>query len=136
MFVYINVCRCVLQDVERGDLETRVGKASSASSATAPLGNSKQQAAAAIAPAAAPGSRGDRIGRPRRWSAVVRVLRHLLVAMLLLAASLAALAALWLYMGPVFIVQLVLVAIVAYFVAGGRLRWFYVAIKTAPRDLK
>lgn len=112
-------CVYVLQDVERGDLEARVGKASSASVS---LGTKEQ-------PSAAPGSRGE----PRRWSAVVRVLLLSLVAMILL---LGALAGLWLWMGPVFIVQLALVAIVAYFVAGGRLRWFYVALKTAPRDLK
>jgi hypothetical protein len=72
----------------------------------------------------------------RRWDTVVRLLRFLLLAMLLLVGLLATLAALWLFMGSLFIVQLCLVAIVAYFIAGGRLRWFYIAFKTAPRDIK
>ncbi|XP_044596472.1 long-chain fatty acid transport protein 4-like isoform X3 [Cotesia glomerata] len=41
----------------------------------------------------------------------------------------------WIFMGPIFVLQLVLVVIVAYFVSGGRLRWFYIAFKTAPRDI-
>ncbi|XP_011494913.1 PREDICTED: long-chain fatty acid transport protein 4 isoform X2 [Ceratosolen solmsi marchali] len=89
--------------------------------------------------AVAPGGRGDSISSSssiRRWTVVTRLLRCLLLAMFLLAGLLAALTALWLYMGSLFIVQLCLVAIVAYFVAGGRLRWFYIAFKTAPRDIK
>ncbi|XP_034934364.1 long-chain fatty acid transport protein 4-like isoform X2 [Chelonus insularis] len=42
----------------------------------------------------------------------------------------------WIYMGPIFVLQLALVVITAYFVSGGRLRWFYIAARTAPRDLK
>lgn len=86
---------------------------------------------------AAPGGAGrNRAGSPRRWAAVARLLRRLLLAMFLLAGLLAAIAALLFYMGPIFLVQLCVVALVAYFVAGGRLRWFYVALKTAPRDIK
>ncbi|XP_024939555.1 long-chain fatty acid transport protein 4 isoform X2 [Cephus cinctus] len=56
---------------------------------------------------------------------------------MLLVAVLAAVSALvWIYMGPIFLLQLVLVAIVAYFASGGRFRWFYVVVKTAPRDVR
>ncbi|XP_063983454.1 long-chain fatty acid transport protein 4 isoform X2 [Diachasmimorpha longicaudata] len=56
---------------------------------------------------------------------------------MLFVGVLAALVALvWIYMGPIFVLQLFLVVVIAYFVSGGRLRWFYVAIKTAPRDIR
>ena len=82
-------------------------------------------------------SGGRRAPGNGRWnSSAVRLLRTLFLAMLLFGASLAIIAGLWLYAGPAFILQLLVVAVVAYFVAGGRLRWVYVALKTAPRDLK
>lgn len=56
--------------------------------------------------------------------------------MLLLAAAVAAIAAIVLYMGPIYLFQLLIVVSVAYFVAGGRLRWFYIAFSTLPRDFK
>ncbi|KAK2587571.1 hypothetical protein KPH14_003699 [Odynerus spinipes] len=48
----------------------------------------------------------------------------------------AALAFLALYAGHMFLLQLLVVVIVAYFVAGGRFRWCYVALRTLPRDVK
>ncbi|XP_014205058.1 long-chain fatty acid transport protein 4 [Copidosoma floridanum] len=97
--------------------------------------NSSLELAGGAAPAAGSSSSA---GTPstRRWAAVARLLRRLLLAMILLAGLAAALAALWLYLGPLFIVQLCLVVLVAYLVSGGSFRWFYVAFKTAPRDLK
>ncbi|KAJ8679469.1 hypothetical protein QAD02_015256 [Eretmocerus hayati] len=68
--------------------------------------------------------------------AVVRLLRRLILAMLAIAGLGALVAAIWFYWGPFYIIQLAVVIIVAYFVAGGRLTWFYVAFKTAPRDLR
>lgn len=56
--------------------------------------------------------------------------------MLLLAATAGAVLAIVLYMGPIYLVQLLIVVSVAYFVAGGRMRWFYVALRTIPRDCK
>lgn len=56
--------------------------------------------------------------------------------MLLLAAVAGALALILIYMGPIYLVQLLVVVSVAYFVAGGRLRWFYIALRTIPRDVK
>lgn len=83
------------------------------------------------------GSNGSGSSSRTHWTATVaRLLRRLLLAMLLVAGLVAAAAALWLYMGPIFILELFLVALVAYFVSGGRFKWFYVALKTAPRDLK
>lgn len=40
------------------------------------------------------------------------------------------------FMGWKFVVQLLLVAGIAYLVSGRRYRWFYVAIFTAKRDFK
>jgi membrane protein implicated in regulation of membrane protease activity len=42
----------------------------------------------------------------------------------------------WYFMGWMVLIQLILVAIVAYLAAGGGYRWFYIAIRTAPRDVK
>jgi membrane protein implicated in regulation of membrane protease activity len=46
----------------------------------------------------------------------------------------AASALVWYFMGWVVLIQLILVAIVAYLAAGGGYRWFYVALRTLPRD--
>lgn len=75
-------------------------------------------------------------GRRNRWKAVGRVLGRITLVMLLLTALASALAALVIYMGPIYLVQLLVVVSVAYFVAGGRLRWFYIALRTIPRDVK
>jgi len=71
----------------------------------------------------------------RSWRVVVRILRRLVLTMLLLAAIAGVLALIIIYMGPISLVQLCVVISVAYFVAGGRMRWFYVVYKTAPRDI-
>lgn len=71
-----------------------------------------------------------------RWKAVGRFLRRLTLIMLLLAVAAGTLALVTIYMGPIYLVQLLLVVFVAYFVAGGRLRWFYIALRTLPRDCK
>ena len=47
----------------------------------------------------------------------------------------AASALVWDFMGWMVLIQLILVAIVAYLAAGGGYRWFYVALKTLPRDV-
>ncbi|XP_067217259.1 long-chain fatty acid transport protein 4 isoform X2 [Linepithema humile] len=71
-----------------------------------------------------------------RWKAIGCFLGRLTIIMLLLAAVAAALTLVVIYMGPIYLVQLLIVISVAYFVSGGRLRWFYVALKTLPRDVK
>ncbi|KAK0172575.1 hypothetical protein PV328_005877 [Microctonus aethiopoides] len=71
-----------------------------------------------------------------RWRAVARTLRRLVLVMLFFGAIVALVALVWIYMGPIFVLQLVIVVAIAYFVSGGRLKWFSVAFKTAPRDLK
>lgn len=71
-----------------------------------------------------------------RWKAIGCFLGRLTIVMLLLAAAAAALTLVVVYMGPIYLVQLLIVISVAYFVSGGRLRWFYVALRTAPRDIK
>jgi len=79
--------------------------------------------------------RSERNFMRRSWRTVGRILRRLVLIMLLLAAVAGILALIVIYMGPISLVQLCVVISVAYFVAGGRLRWFYVVYKTAPRDL-
>ncbi|XP_018058160.1 PREDICTED: long-chain fatty acid transport protein 4 isoform X2 [Atta colombica] len=71
-----------------------------------------------------------------RWRTIGRFLRRLTLIMLLLVAAIGALAVIVIYMGPIYLVQLLIVISVAYFVAGGRMRWFYVALKTISRDCK
>ncbi|XP_075213342.1 long-chain fatty acid transport protein 4-like [Lycorma delicatula] len=41
----------------------------------------------------------------------------------------------WYFMGWMFVIQLILVALVAYLAAGGGYRWLYVFFRTVPRDL-
>lgn len=65
----------------------------------------------------------------------LRVLLRRIAVMLTILAVLAALAAVvWYFLGWICVVQLILVAVVAY-LAAGKYRWFYVALKTAPRDI-
>ncbi|XP_069674178.1 long-chain fatty acid transport protein 4-like isoform X1 [Periplaneta americana] len=75
-------------------------------------------------------------GTTTRNPAVRRLLWSALVMLSKLAVVAACAAAVWYFMGWIFVIQLVLVAVVAYLAAGGGYRWFYVAFKTAPRDLK
>ncbi|XP_034186929.1 fatty acid transport protein 1 [Osmia lignaria lignaria] len=79
--------------------------------------------------------RGTETSETSRWKAVGRLLCRLTLIMLLLASLVACLALLAIYAGPIFLVQLLVVVLVAYLVSGGRFRWFYVAAKTAPRDI-
>lgn len=71
-----------------------------------------------------------------RWKIVGSVLKRLIVVMVFLILLTGALALTVFYMGPIYLVQLLVVISVAYFVAGGRLKWFYIALRTAPRDIK
>ncbi|XP_076662847.1 fatty acid transport protein 1 isoform X2 [Andrena cerasifolii] len=79
---------------------------------------------------------GTETSEPSRWKAVGRLLRRLALIMLLLASLVACLALLALYAGPVSLVQLLVVVLVAYLVSGGRFKWFYVTFMTLPRDFK
>ncbi|XP_015175015.1 PREDICTED: long-chain fatty acid transport protein 4-like isoform X2 [Polistes dominula] len=71
-----------------------------------------------------------------RCQRIKRFLRQLILVMLLITFVAALLAFLTLYIGHMFLLQLFVVVIVAYFVAGGRLKWFYVFFRTIPRDSK
>lgn len=65
--------------------------------------------------------------------------RRVIYRTALMSAKLAVLAAcsalVWYFMGWMVLIQLILVAIVAYLAAGGGYRWFYVALRTLPRDV-
>lgn len=66
----------------------------------------------------------------------IRVLVRWFFVMTLILTVLAAISAVVCYfLGWQSLIQLILVAIVAY-VAAGKWKWFYVAILTAPRDIK
>ncbi|XP_047361366.1 long-chain fatty acid transport protein 4 isoform X1 [Vespa velutina] len=73
---------------------------------------------------------------PTRCQTIGRFLRQLMLVMLLITFIAVSLAFLTFYIGHMFLLQLFVVVIVAYFVAGGRLRWFYIAFRTLPRDVK
>ena len=79
--------------------------------------------------------RGTERSTASQWKAVCRLLCRLTLIMFLISSLTACLSLLAIYIGPIFFVQLLVVVLVAYLVAGGRFRWFYVALKTAPRDL-
>jgi len=85
---------------------------------------------------AASGSEGEPDANTSRWRTIGRFLRRLTLVMLLLTAAVGILAIIVIYMGPIYLVQLLIVISVAYYVAGGRMRWFYVALRTIPRDCK
>lgn len=129
-----------LQDVERGEekkssRERNNRRASTVTTETVSsvLDNELEGAVAnsnsTVSPGPVPRGRG-------RLRTVARLLRNLLIAMLFLALVAALLALVWIFMGPMFVLQLGLVALVAYFVAGGRFRWIYVVLRTAPRDIR
>ncbi|KAG5896525.1 hypothetical protein JTB14_020498 [Gonioctena quinquepunctata] len=66
----------------------------------------------------------------------VRVLiRHLVVMAVVLAALVGCGAIVGYYLGWIFLVQLAIVALVAY-LAAGKWRWCYVALRTLPRDIR
>ncbi|XP_045470323.1 long-chain fatty acid transport protein 4-like isoform X1 [Harmonia axyridis] len=66
----------------------------------------------------------------------VRVLLRRVAVMAVIVAILVCLGAVvWYFMGWMSLVQLILVALIAY-LASGKYRWFYVAARTAPRDLR
>lgn len=69
-------------------------------------------------------------------STVRRALQKAAVMVAKLGVVVASSALVWYFMGLMVLIQLILVAIVAYLAAGGGYRWFYVAIRTLPRDLK
>lgn len=110
-----------------------VGRAAKTSSTTH---QDVQPARGSASANAASRSEGDFNAGESRWRTIGRFLRRLTYAMLLLAAAAGAVAAIVFYMGPIYLVQLFVVVSVAYFVAGGRLKWFSVAFRTIPRDLK
>ncbi|XP_012262719.1 long-chain fatty acid transport protein 4-like [Athalia rosae] len=118
------------RDVERGEV---IG-----SSPTSLVGEVGADASAVESPpkssGAVVGPSGVPLMRGRRGT-VLRLLRRLALAMFAISVLAALSAAVWIFMGPMFLLQLVLVAVVAYLASGGRLRWFYVAFKTLPRDL-
>lgn len=68
--------------------------------------------------------------------AVRRALQTGAVMLAKLGVVVASSALVWYFLGWMVLIQLILVAIVAYLAAGGGYRWFYVAIRTLPRDLK
>ncbi|KAJ8960916.1 hypothetical protein NQ318_020215 [Aromia moschata] len=74
----------------------------------------------------------------RRRSAKTRPVRVLIRRIAAMSAVLAVLvglgAAVWYFLGWVSVVQLILVAVVAY-IAAGHYKWLYVALRTAPRDI-
>ncbi|RLU17248.1 hypothetical protein DMN91_011317 [Ooceraea biroi] len=103
----------------------------------APSDSPSARANASTSASTGPVGRSERdFARRDRWRAVGRVLRRLALMMLLLAAVAGVLALIVIYMGPIYLVQLLVVVSVAYFVAGGRMKWFYVAFRTLPRDCK
>lgn len=75
----------------------------------------------------------------RRKSFKTRPVRVLLRRVAVMTGVLAVLvglsATVWYFLGWKCLVQLILVAVVAY-VAAGKWRWFYVALRTAPRDIR
>lgn len=80
---------------------------------------------------------GDTATRRRHYKTrPVRVLLKRIAVMSLILAILVGLGAIvWYFLGWMSLVQLILVAIVAY-LATGKYRWFYVAAVTAPRDVR
>lgn len=67
-------------------------------------------------------------------SSVRRVIHRTALMSAKLGVLAASCALVWYFMGWMVLIQLILVAIVAYLAAGGGYRWFYVALRTLPRD--
>ncbi|CAG9854851.1 unnamed protein product [Phyllotreta striolata] len=84
------------------------------------------------------GSEGTNAIRRTRFSKTrpLRVLiRQLLIAAMIFAVLVALGAVVGYFLGWIFLVQLMIVALVAY-IAAGKWKWWYVAAMTAPRDLR
>lgn len=82
------------------------------------------------------GAQPSAAGQTSHVSPSVRRVIHRTALMSAKLGVLAAFSALvWYFMGWMVLVQLILVAIVAYLAAGGGYRWFYVALRTMPRDV-
>lgn len=149
------------RDVERGKIHTRVGESLNRSQATSMtttasvpqvrstnevvvnLGEGKEEEDLVDVTTLSGSTQaiGDTRGgcrnlSPTRCQTIGRFLRQLMLVMLLITFIAASLAFLTLYVGHMFLLQLFVVVIVAYFVAGGRLRWFYIVFRTLPRDVK
>ncbi|XP_046398342.1 long-chain fatty acid transport protein 4 isoform X2 [Ischnura elegans] len=73
---------------------------------------------------------------PSPLLAQIGLLRRAAFAMALLAAFCATALVLWYFMGWGSVAQLVVVALLAFILTGGRYRRLYVMIRTTPRDLK
>lgn len=81
------------------------------------------------------GTQPSAAGQTSQSSSSVRRAIHRTALMSAKLGVLAASSALvWYFMGWMVLVQLILVAIVAYLAAGGGYRWFYIALRTLPRD--
>ncbi|KAF7998271.1 hypothetical protein HCN44_009669 [Aphidius gifuensis] len=104
-------------DIERGDFDTRGDNGINSST------DERNEAS--------PGATNT----SRRWRTVVHLLRYIALTMFFVGTIAALVALVWLYMGPIFVLQLLIVVIIAYFVSGGRLKWLQVAVRTAPRDI-
>ncbi|CAD6227692.1 GSCOCG00001372001-RA-CDS [Cotesia congregata] len=114
------------RDVERGEPPSKGGDNSRRST------NGSVDVGSAAAQPGVPTIAGS---SPSTCRAIARTFQRIVLAMIALGLLGGLVALVWIFMGPIFVLQLVLVVIVAYFVSGGRLRWFYIAFKTAPRDL-
>ncbi|XP_014253178.1 long-chain fatty acid transport protein 4-like isoform X1 [Cimex lectularius] len=74
-------------------------------------------------------------GRSPSLAFLVRLVAAFLRVAVVVLIVAGAVALTWYFMGFLFVVQLSLVALVAYLAAGGGYKWLYVAAKTAPRDI-
>lgn len=114
------------QDIERGEPPSKGGDNSRRST------NGSVDVGSAAAQPGVPTTAGS---SPSTCRTIARTFQRIVLAMIAVGLLGGLVALVWIFMGPIFVLQLVLVVIVAYFVSGGRLRWFYIAFKTAPRDL-
>lgn len=74
--------------------------------------------------------------QPRKLLPLIKRLFVLTVKVFVILVILVVIVGLiWYFMGWIFVIQLILVAIVAYFAAGGGYKWLYIVYKTLPRDL-
>lgn len=74
--------------------------------------------------------------QPRKLLPLIKKLFLFTVKVIVLLVILVTVVGLiWYFMGWIFVIQLILVAIVAYFAAGGGYKWLYIVYKTLPRDL-